>query len=207
MSRLRSLKLGLIALSALSVSACISVLPEVEPSAVYRLSSPEPRTGNAGIEPVIVQVQRPVAPAGLSGDEIAIAVAEDQLAYMAGARWIAPTPVIIQSLIVDTFHAGNDGVEPVRPTDAIRGRFELRIDVREFEAFYDRGDNSAPLVRVRMAARLIESDGRELVASQVFSSDVRASANRAGAIVDAFNSASTEVANELARWTGEASAR
>ncbi|MBR9825855.1 MAG: hypothetical protein GYB36_08640 [Alphaproteobacteria bacterium] len=207
MSRLRSVKLGLIALSALSVSACVSLLPEVEPAAVYRLSSPEPRMGEAGLEPVIVQVQRPVAPSGLSGDEIAVAVADRHLAYMSAARWIAPAPVIIQNLIIDTFHAGEDGVEPVHPADAIRARFELRLDLREFEAHYDRGRDVAPTVRVRIAARLIESDGRELVASQVFSANVRAGANRAGAIVTAFNEASTQVATELANWTGDASAR
>lgn len=207
MSRLRSVKLGLIALSALSVSACVSLLPEVEPVSIYRLSSPEPRESSAGIEAVIVQVQRPMAPSGLSGDEIAIAVAEGQLAYMSGARWIAPAPVIMQNLVIDTFHTGADGVEPVRPADAIRGRFELRLDLREFEALYDRGQESAPVIRVRMAARLIESDGRELIDSRVFAADVRASANRAGAIIAAFNEASTSVARDLARWTGEASAR
>lgn len=207
MTAFRLAKLSLIALSTISVSACVSILPEAEPVAVYRLSSPEPRQVPDGIEPVIVQVQRPLAPAGLSGDEIAIEVQEQHLAYMEGARWIAPAPVILQNLVIDTFHAGADGVEPVRPSDAIRGRFELRMDLREFEAAYDRGSDTAPLIRVRIAARLIESDGRELAASEVFSADVRASANRASAIIEAFNTASSQVAVDLARWASEAAVR
>lgn len=203
----RFLKTSLIALAATTLSACVSLLPEAEPVAVYRLGAPAPQTMPAGVEPVIVQVQRPLAPAGLSGDEIAIEVNNQHLAYMAGARWIAPAPVIVQNLIVDTFHAQADRVEPVRPSDAIRGRFELRMDMREFEAAYDNGSDAAPLIRVRIAARLIESNGRELAASRVFSAQVRASANRVPDIIQAFNSASTEVAADLARWASEAAAR
>jgi len=202
MSRFRFLKYTTIALGALTLSGCVSLLPEVEPVAVYRLSSPEPRANATMPEAVVVTVERPVAPAGLSGDEIAIETEPGRLAYMAGARWIAPSTVILQSLIVDTLHAGEDGIEPVRPSDAIRGSYELRTDLRAFEAVYDQGSDRAPLVRVRIAARLVESDGRNLAASEVFSAEVRARANRAGAIVDAFNQASTQVATEMSAWTG-----
>ena len=43
MSASRSIKLLLAGLTALSASACVSLLPEAEPVAVYRLSSPTPR--------------------------------------------------------------------------------------------------------------------------------------------------------------------
>lgn len=195
--------LALAGLSALALTGCVSLLPETEPVAVYRLSSPEPRQADGEIDRVIVEIERPMAPAGLNGDEIAIQVSDQHLAYMAGARWISPAPSLVQNLVIDTFHSDDTGIDPVRPADAVRGEYELRLDLREFEAAYDQGADSAPVVRVRIAARLIRESGREFIGAQVFSAQVRARENRAGAIIDAFNAASSEAVDELARWTAD----
>ena len=156
MSASRSIKLLLAGLTALSASACVSLLPEAEPVAVYRLSSPIPRASEQ-LPGVIVEIERPTAPAGLSGDDIAIERSEGHLAYLSGAAWISPAPIALQSLVVDTFHAAENGVEPVYPADAVRSEYELRLDLRSFEAVYDQGESGAPLIRVRIMARLVEA--------------------------------------------------
>ncbi|MGK0265872.1 MAG: cholesterol transport system auxiliary component [Maricaulis sp.] len=190
----------LIALGALSVSACVSLLPETAASAVYRLSSPAPLawTGEAR---TVVEIVSPQAPRGLAGDEIAIQMADGHIAYMASSRWIAPAPRIVQTLVVDTFNATPSSLAPALPEDGVRAQYELRLDLREFEAVYDQGDGRAPLIRVRLGARLIASDGRRLAGSNVFIGEARASANRVGDIVAAFDQAATQVSQELASWT------
>lgn len=203
MSASRSIKFLLAGLTALSASACVSILPETEPVAVYRLSSPVARDSE-NPPGVIVEIERPRAPAGLASDDIAIERGPGHLAYLSGAAWISPAPVALQSLIVDTFHAEGNGVDPVYPSDAVRGEYELRIDLRSFEAVYDQGETGAPLIRVRFMARLVEESGRELVASRVFSTTRRANSNNVISVVDAFNAASTQVAGELADWTSTA---
>ena len=200
MSASRSIKCLLAGLTALSASACVSILPEAEPVAVYRLSSPMPRADQTHTG-VIVEIERPRAPAGLSSDDIAVERTEGQLAYLSGAAWISPTPVVLQSLVIDTFHAQANGIDPVYPSDAVRGEYELRLDLRSFEAVYDQGPDAAPLVRVRFMARLVEEQGRNLVSARVFHTTRRADSNRVSSIVEAFNQASTEVASELASWT------
>ena len=203
MSASRSIKLLLAGLTALSASACVSLLPEAEPVAVYRLSSPIPRASEQ-LPGVIVEIERPTAPAGLSGDDIAIERSEGHLAYLSGAAWISPAPIALQSLVVDTFHAAENGVEPVYPADAVRSEYELRLDLRSFEAVYDQGESGAPLIRVRIMARLVEERGREMIGARVFTVTRRASDNRVSAIVEAFNAASTDLAGELSSWTGTA---
>ncbi|WP_339748896.1 ABC-type transport auxiliary lipoprotein family protein [uncultured Maricaulis sp.] len=205
MRSLSSIKPVLITLCALSLSACVSLLPESTPSSVYRLSSPEPSAWT-GEGRTIVRIVSPQAPRGLAGDEIAIQMADGHIAYMAAARWIAPAPRIMQNLIVDTFNAAGSRVAPVVPDDGVRAQYELRLDLREFEAVYDQGDGRAPLIRIRLAARLIASDGRQLAGSNVFSGEARASANRAGAIVAAFDQAAGQVSQNLAEWTADQTA-
>ena len=200
-----SIKLAVVALSALSLSACVSLLPESTPSSVYRLSSPEARTWT-GESWTVIEVVAPQAPRGLAGDEIAIQMADGRIAYLAAARWISPTPRIMQNLIVDTFNGSDSRLAPVLPEDGVRAAYELRLDLREFEAVYDRGDNNAPLVRVRLSTRLIASQGRRIVGSTVFVGEARASSNRVGAIVTAFDQAATQVSQELAHWTAEQTA-
>lgn len=195
-----SIKPVLIALCALSLSACVSLLPESTPSSVYRLSSPEPSAWT-GEGRTVITVVAPRAPRGLAGDVIALQMADGHIAYMAAARWISPAPRILQNLIVDTFNAAGSRVAPVLPEDGVRAQYELRLDMREFEAVYDQGDGRAPLVRVRLAAHLIASNGRQLAGSDVFVGEARASANRATAIIAAFDQAAGQVSRDLAEWT------
>ena len=149
----------------------------------------------------MIEVVTPHAPRGLAGDEIAIQMADGHIAYMAATRWIAPAPRIMQNLIIDTMNATDIGLAPILPEDGSRAQYELRLDLREFEAVYDQGDGDAPLIRVRLAARLVASDGRRLAGSSVFVGEARASRNRVGAIVAAFDQAAAQVSRELAEWT------
>jgi len=190
----------LIGLSALSMTACVSLLPESEPVSVYRLSSPEPAE-LAGENWVIVEIDVPNAPRGLSGDQIAIMQDGVSLAYIEGARWISPAPRILQGLMIDTFNASNSQLAPTRADDGVRADYELRLDMQEFEAVFDHGMDAAPLVRVRIAARLVAEQGRRFSGARVVTAEVRASANRTSAIVVAFDQASRAASLEIADWT------
>lgn len=193
-------KLATAGLAAVLLAGCVSLLPEAEPVSVYRLSSPEPQEWS-GRDWTIVEIEAPMAPRGLSGDSIAVVASGQSISYINGVRWISPAPSLLQGLIIDTFNATQPGLAPARPDDGVRADYELRLDMRQFEAVYDQGQSAAPAVRVRLAARLIAEDGRRFVGARVFSAEVRASANRTGAIVDAFDRAASEISREIAGWT------
>lgn len=202
MSRSRYIRAALVGLSALSVSACVSLLPESEPVSVYRLSSPEP-VELQGENWTIIEIDVPNAPRGLSGDQIAIMQDGSSLAYIDGARWISPTPRLLQSLLVASFNAHDGRLAPTRSDDGIRADYELRLDMQEFEAVYDRGVDAAPLVRVRISARLVAEQGRRFAGARVVTTEIRAAANRTSAIVAAFDQAAQSASREIADWTAD----
>ncbi|MHA6287095.1 ABC-type transport auxiliary lipoprotein family protein [Maricaulis sp. CAU 1757] len=199
MNATRLARLALAATCLAGLSACVSLLPESEPVGVYRLSSPEPREWTGG-QWQTVEIEAPQAPRGLSGPEIAL-MRDGRIAYVAGARWIAPSTHILQDLVVETFGAADSHLAPTRPEDGTRSNYSLRLDLHDFHAEYDRGATAAPLVRVRLAARLIDGVEQRLLASRMFSAETRASAHSTRAIVTAFDAASMQVAQDLAAWT------
>ncbi|BDX00242.1 ABC-type transport auxiliary lipoprotein family protein [Maricaulis maris] len=205
MSGSRFIRAALVGLSALSVSACVSLLPESEPVSVYRLSAPQPAE-LTGDHWTVVEIDVPNAPRGLSGDQIAIMRNGSSLAYIAGARWISPAPRLLQSLVIDTFNANNAQLAPTRADDGVRADYELRLDMQEFEAIYDRGEGVAPLIRVRISARLVAEQGRQFAGARVVTAEARATNNRTSDIVAAFDDAAQAASREIADWTASRAA-
>ncbi|MAK65115.1 MAG: hypothetical protein CMF75_10320 [Maricaulis sp.] len=200
MSAARFLKPAALALALTGLTGCVSLLPEPEPVSVYRLSAPAPNEWT-GSDWTVVLIELPVAPRGLAGDTIAVLRPGQSLAYIHGARWISPAPEVVQDLMIDSFNAGQGQLVPARPEDGVRADYELRLDLREFEAVYDRGEDSAPLVKVRLAARLVSERGRRFVGAQVFTAEVRASENRTRSIVAAFDEAAMDVSGSISDWS------
>ena len=178
---------------------CISLLPETEPDALYRLttqSAPETRT-LAGGETVIIDTI--AAPRGLAGDRIALE-RDGRVAYMAGAAWLSPAPQLLHSAIVEAVQAQAPAITPARVQDGVSARYTLDLELRHFEAVYDAGSNAAPRVQVTLISRLIDRQTRAIAASRTLAVSRQASANRQSAIVEAFSAASGEVASQLADW-------
>lgn len=198
----RRLSIFAAALSVFAAPGCISVLPESEPDTLYRLTT----AALDGAGPVdgaaTVLIARLEAPRGLAGDRIAIQ-RNNQIAYMAGAAWLAPAPDLLHAAIMDAFHESAPAVAPANLTDGVSARFDLILQLRHFEAIYQTGSDAAPTVRAGLRARLIDRDTRSLVDAQTIEVDMAASANRQGDIVAAFSQASNEAARQLALWTQE----
>lgn len=202
-TRFRVLATALAGLAALSLSACISLLPEQERTTLYRLSNHLPAEASAPHDAPVVRVGRPFAPRALSGDRVALDTGEGRIAYMAGASWVSPVPLLVQELVMDMFDRRADAVTAARPDEGVASRFDLRLELRRFEAVYDEGDSNAPRVDVVVRTRLIDTATREVAGARSFAVSQRASSNRQGAIVEAFSRAASEAARELVDWTEE----
>lgn len=206
MTRFSWIKPALIACTALGLSGCVNLLPETVPSAIYRLSAPEAVARETGAELTLVQVDPPHAPRALSGTDIAILMDGRHIAFMSGAQWIAPAPRVMQTLMIDAMNAQHGEVMPARPEDGARVDYELRTELREFEAAYLDGMQSAPTIRVRISARLIDERARNIAATQEFTAEVRAGENRQRAIIDAFDRAAGQATRDMAAWVAEMTA-
>lgn len=201
--RVRAFALALAGMAAIGLSACISLLPEQERSTLYRLSSHLPAGAEASHGVPVVRVSRPAAPRALAGDRLALDQGEGRVAYMAGANWMSPVPVLLQDLVLDTFDRTASQVSAARPDDGVAARYDLRLELRRFEAVYDEGESRAPRIDVAIRARLIDTASREVAGARSFSMSERAASNRQSAIVDAFSRAASGMAQELVHWTGE----
>lgn len=184
---------------ALGLSGCISLLPESEPSTLYRLN---PTINEAGVtmDGQTIKVDRPSAPRALSGDRLAIEFQGGQIAYLAGVNWISPAPDLVQSLMIDTIDRSVEGLTASRPDDGVNTGYSIRSELRHFEAVYDNGSGSAPLVKVALRVRVVDESTRELLGVRTVDGTARADSNNQRAIVAAFNIAASEAAAELAAW-------
>ncbi|MBV5259429.1 hypothetical protein FLX56_13485 [Synechococcus moorigangaii CMS01] len=190
----------LLAGAALALSGCISLLPESESSALYRLSNHVPADAVINPDAPVVRIARPVAPRALSGDRIALDAGEGRVAYMAGANWVSAAPVLLQELVVDTFDRRSTALVAARPDDGVASSWDLRMEMRRFEAVYDQGSNAAPRIDIAVRARLIDTASREVSGVRTFEVSRRADGNRQGLIIDAFSRAASDMSAELVDW-------
>ncbi len=120
---------------------------------------------------------------------------------MAGARWVAPASILFEEALAQAFDRNPGPARlitrgEVRPASSL-----LRLDVRRFETVYDSGKATAPVVVVRVRATLTARDDRTQVAEEIFEAQVRASDNRVGQIVAAYDAAVGEVLEAVVSWS------
>jgi cholesterol transport system auxiliary component len=147
-------------------------------------------------------VLKPRVRAGLDNDRIAVLYPDRRLDYFADARWSGPLDEVVQDLVVQLFHS-RAGLRNVSgDASAFASAYWLEIEVADFQAEYAAGgpaDGGAPPnVHVHLLARIGSSADRRIIAR--FEADARqpATANRLGAIVDAYNRAANQVLMQIA---------
>lgn len=196
MSRLRrTLALS----SCLLLGACAALqLATADPPRLYDLT---PKSTFVDGLPTVsgrLSVEVPTATAGLNSVRIALRPTPTTLEYYAGARWVDVVPVMIQNLLLESLD--NTGRIDVlgREVVGVRADLALLTHVREFQAEYD--TPGAPLVRVRLQARLIRLPRRISVAATSEEFTVRASNTSLPAIVEAFDEAFGKALKRIVEW-------
>jgi len=195
------LRAGLVGALALSLAGCISLLPKSPPVQLYRFGGdrargPEPASA---ANPVGVYWAGGAFPRESAGDRI-LTINGEKVAYIAGVRWVAPADMLFQQAVQRAFEAKGGPVRIIQRGAPAAGRYLLRLDVRDFEARYDAGPEAAPTILVRVRASLERESDRQLVSEEVFDTSVRASDNRVGAIVAAYDAATDQVLDKVVAW-------
>lgn len=191
-----------VALASALLAGCVSVLPNSGPPPdVFRLSAPSMDASDAVAADVVIEAPTPNVPKALAGERIAVSEEGGGIAYIAGARWAAATPDMLQRLIIETFDASGAVRAAVRPEDGVHASYELRLDVAAFEAVYRDGEGQPPTAEIRVRAKLIDADARSVVAAKAFSASRKATSRDLKAIVAAIDGASQELAAALVAWS------
>ncbi|MDB5422816.1 MAG: hypothetical protein JWQ29_232, partial [Phenylobacterium sp.] len=120
--------------------------------------------------------------------------------FIAQSRWVSPASVLFNEAVAAAFDADPGPVRLVSRGQQAKTAYALRLDVRNFEARYESGPDGAPTVVVRVRAVLTNSDLSK-TAEQIFETRTRASDNRVGAIVAAYDKGMADVLGQLVAWT------
>ena len=141
----------------------------------------------------------PVAEAGLNNARIALRQSPISLEYYARANWIDTAPIMVQTLLVESFENSGKIVSVGRQSVTLRPDFSLLTELREFQAEYF--EAGLPNVRVRLNVKLVKMPQRTIIGARTFESVERAKGTALPSVVSAFDVALGKVLKRIVVWT------
>lgn len=203
MMRSPLLRAAVVTASALALTGCVSLLPKSKPVDLYRFGQPVAAEAvGAPVGQVGVLRSGAVFQRESAGDRL-LTITNGKAAYIAETRWVAPATVLWDQALVAAFDADPGHVRLVSRGEPVSAAYILRLDVRNFETHYDRGEKAAPEVVVRARGAIMTGAGGGVAAERIFEKRVRAADNRVSAIVPAYDKAVADILAEIVAWTGE----
>ena len=145
-------------------------------------------------------VEEPQAAGGINTQRIALGKSPTRIDYFASARWTERAPLMVQTLLVQSFENTGSIVAVGRQAIALRSDFNLRTDLREFQAeYYD--TTGLPRIRVRLNAKIVKQPRRAIIASKTFEHATEALGHSMPEVVAAFDDALGKVLKQVVEWT------
>jgi cholesterol transport system auxiliary component len=182
-----------------ALSGCELIKAAEEPTDLFQVSPKS--TFEPDMHDVLWQlaVEAPVAAANLNTGRIAIAQSPTSMDYYAKMAWTDRAPLMVQTRIVDSFENSHKIVAVAREAIGLRADYVLQPDLRNFEAMYFYG--GAPIVHVRIVAKLVRMPDRQIIGFATFERCVRAREDKVPKVVEAFDQALGSVIKQLVKWT------
>jgi cholesterol transport system auxiliary component len=170
---------------------------------VYRLSAPA-LTPAAEALPLALSVARPRAPEALDTDRIAMVQPSHGFDYFAGIRWAEPAPRMLQQLQVQALSADGRFAAVVAAPSRVPAELLLDVELRRFEAVDLGGETTR--VDVELLATLVDQRTGKRVASFPAAGTAQATQRKRGAVIDAFQAATSEAVRAVVDGTRSNSA-
>ena len=186
-----------------SLAGCISVFPKTPPSQLYRFGSFEPAaasTASSASGPNVVRGDLNFD-SSASTDRI-LAMTGQDAAFISGARWVSPAPIVFEEALVRGFQATPGAPRLVERGSLLRSPLTLNLDVQAFEARYDQGADKPPLIVVQVHAVMVRSSDRSVAGEGTFVESTRAEDNRVSLIAQAFDTVTKSLIVKLVTWSG-----
>jgi len=147
-----------------------------------------------------IRIEAPRSSDFLDSTHIAVRRANNTLQVFGGARWSDSVPNLLQGNLA---HAFNDsgkinavtGLDSNTISDAI-----LLLDIRQFEAVYDDGDQSAAAV-ISVQANIQLQKTNRIIASKHFLVSIPAEGKKIPQVMNAFDTALQQVSQDILTWT------
>ena len=145
-------------------------------------------------------VEPPLASQGLDSSRIALQRSPLRIDYYARVSWTNPAPLMIQTLLIESLDNTGRIIGVTRESTQLRADYLLQTDLREFQAEYD-SPNGPPLVRVRIAAKIVRLSDRTIIGNASFEDAERAQKGEIEPVIAAFDVALGRVLDQTVEWT------
>jgi cholesterol transport system auxiliary component len=185
--------------AAAGLSGCAGIIPGESPQ-LYVLT---PKTTFAPDLPKVdwqLLVDVPIAPAEIDTDRIVLQTTPYTVDKFANAAWPDRAPIMVQSLLVESFESTGKITAIARESVGLRADYVLKPELRKFTAVYD-AQSSGPLVSIIVNVRLVKMPERAIIAQATFDARERATRNEMEAIVEAFDDALGKILKRTIEWT------
>jgi cholesterol transport system auxiliary component len=193
---------ALLALLALPGCAALSSLSgAATPLDAYALT-PLPGAGGGGVRHIVVEV--PTASGAIATDRILVTPTRLQAAYLPGARWVEPAPVLVQTLLVQSLQASGAFRLVGRDTLGLFPDNTLLTELVAFQA--EAGPPEGPLYVVRVAATLtvVREADATVIATRAFEARAGAASVDPLTIAAAFDAAAGQLLRAAVPWIAQA---
>lgn len=192
-------RLSAVAATVAVLGGC-ALLATPDPVQLYRFGGgAEAVNGPVLSAPVQVALRRIEFPAASRGDRM-LGITGTEAAYIAGARWVSPAEDLYAQSLQETFLTQATRVRLIGSRELTPASRSLDIDVRTFEARYERA-GVAPLVVISVTTRMLRLPERTVVSERTFTVSQPASENRVSSIVSAFDIAARDMNTQIVDWT------
>ncbi|MEO8001979.1 MAG: ABC-type transport auxiliary lipoprotein family protein [Arenimonas sp.] len=158
-------------------------------------------TENKGASvPWQIRIDTPKSSDFLDSTHIAVRRANNTLQVFGAARWSDSVPNLLQSNLTQAFNDSGKinavtGLDSNTISDAI-----LLLDIRQFEAVYDDGDQSAAAV-ISVQANIQLQKTNRIIASKHFLVSIPAGGKKIPQVMNAFDTALQQVSQDVLGWT------
>ncbi|WP_416879065.1 ABC-type transport auxiliary lipoprotein family protein [Litorimonas sp.] len=184
--------------AAVFMSAC-SILPEPAPAdTIYRLPAMSESVTN-DLDAVVIRIDRPSAPIVFQNRDVVVSPDGQRLASASQAKWSEITPILVQNSFIEVLSARPD-IIGVLPSSGARTDTRVQLSIKNFEAQFDQGPNSAPKAVVRYLATFADASDRSFIGTFETVKTKRTKAATVSSIVEAISIANQEALSDVADW-------
>ena len=194
-------RLALFAAGFSLISAC-SILPESEPSDVYRLPTAQAPASarSAATQSWSLRLNKLQASEALNRPTIAVIPQGDVISSYKGSRWSDPAPVLVRNRLLDGFQ--RDGRVTLLSTDDSNFAADLELG-GNLQAFQTEYQGTQASVVVRVDALLVRGYDQRILASRRFEERQPLNDVQVPAVVAGFGQASDRLTAKVVAWAVE----
>jgi len=145
-------------------------------------------------------VDEPTAASAVNTDLIAVKPNPYQVQYFPGSRWVDRAPVLVQTLMVESFENTGRVTSVGRLAIGLTPDFKLVTELREFQAEVPENGESKLVVKVQINMKIVDEPEGHIFASESFDRMVRLNSTQMIDVVKAFDDALGGTMRDAVQW-------